>query len=274
MSTVRPAPTMTPLTPAEEIQLAEDEAIIEAGIVTFYRVGMALARIRDQRTYRQDYATFEEYVDKRWAMSRTRAYQLIESGEVVAAVSTIVDTPQIENEGQARALAPVVKQDGPEAGAAVLKEIEGEGEKVTAKAIAAKVKTKVTPKVKSKLAVKPKRKVPEINWSDAERALVDKLKAGQTVVVNMHHEAHKRLWRWAEREGLATRIDRKTEWGNPFEIPGDGDRDTVIRNYVDHYWPHKPSLHDKVASLRGRVLGCWCAPAPCHGDHLLRMAES
>jgi hypothetical protein len=53
----------------------------------------------------------------------------------------------------------------------------------------------------------------------------------------------------------------------------DGDRDTVIRNYADHYLPHKPSLLAKLPELRGKALGCWCAPEPCHGDVLKARAE-
>ena len=34
-----------------------------------------------------------------------------------------------------------------------------------------------------------------------------------------------------------------------------------------------PTWRTKVASLRGKVLGCFCAPGPCHGDVLARLAE-
>ncbi len=110
-------------------------------------------------------------------------------------------------------------------------------------------------------------------WTDDERDLLKHLRAGETVVLNMRAEGHPNLWRWAEQSGLAVRIDRKSEWGNPFILPGDGDRETVIDNYVVHYWLHKPSLHDKVSDLAGKALGCWCAPDSCHGDVLARWAE-
>lgn len=130
------------LTPAEVDQLAADEAIIEAGQAIFMKVGMALARIRDARLYRATHDTFADYVDQRWGFTRIRAYQLIEAGVVAASVSTMVDTPEIENERQARALAPIVKESGPEAGAEVLREVAESDEKVTAKAIKAKVEAK------------------------------------------------------------------------------------------------------------------------------------
>jgi hypothetical protein len=33
-------------------------------------------------------------------------------------------------------------------------------------------------------------------------------------------------------------------------------------------------LRDLKAELRGKVLGCWCKPAECHGDVLARYANS
>lgn len=131
--TVPAAANTAPLTPAEIDQLAADEAIIDAGQIVFMKVGMALARIRDQRLYRATHDTFAEYVDQRWGFKRTRAYQLIEAGEVAASMSTMVDIP-IENERQARAVAKVLHQHGADVAASVLYEVALSG-KVTADAI-------------------------------------------------------------------------------------------------------------------------------------------
>jgi len=108
---------------------------------------------------------------------------------------------------------------------------------------------------------------PEAHWTGEERDLAKQLRAGETVVVNLRGQ-HANLIAWAEARDLYVRIDRRSEWGNPFELPADGDRDTVIRNYADHYLAHKPSLLDKIETLVGKALGCWCAPAACHGDVL------
>lgn len=78
---------------------------------------------------------------------------------------------------------------------------------------------------------------------------------------------------WADQQGLMVEIGRNTAWGNPFEMPGDGDRDTVCDNYAHHYLPHKPSLMKRVGGLRGKVLVCWCHPERCHGDHLAEIAN-
>lgn len=110
-------------------------------------------------------------------------------------------------------------------------------------------------------------------WTPDERDLLVRLRAGQTVVVNMRDDAHARLWKWAEQSGLAARIDRKSIWGNPFVLPDDGDRDAVCDAYERHYWPHKPSLHARIGDLDGKALGCWCAPQRCHGDFLAGEAQ-
>lgn len=108
-------------------------------------------------------------------------------------------------------------------------------------------------------------------WTDEERALLKRLRGGEIVVVSLR--THANFIGWAEASNLYERIDRRTPWGNPFELPGDGDREAVIRNYEEHYLPYKPSLTSKLDGLRGKALGCWCAPEPCHGDVLAAWAQ-
>lgn len=110
------------------------------------------------------------------------------------------------------------------------------------------------------------------SWSEDERALLDRLRKGQTVVVSFRNN-HANLLRWAEAEGCLVPVDRRTEWGNPFEMPHDGDRDTVIHNYASHFLPFKPSLLSRIPELRGKALACWCAPDPCHANILKEMAD-
>jgi hypothetical protein len=105
------------------------------------------------------------------------------------------------------------------------------------------------------------------NWSEDERALLKRLRGGEAIVVSQRG-AHDNLIGWAESAGLYVRIDRRTDWGNPFETPADGNRATVIDSYACHYLPYKPSLLKRIESLHGKALGCWCAPEPCHGDVL------
>lgn len=116
----------------------------------------------------------------------------------------------------------------------------------------------------------PEPDAPEAVWSGEEEAIGAALGGDEPVVVS--YRRHPNLIAWAEAHGLFVRIDRRSEWGNPFELPDDGDRATVIANYETHYLPHKPSLLERLGELRGKALGCWCAPEPCHGDVLKRWA--
>lgn len=94
---------------------------------------------------------------------------------------------------------------------------------------------------------------------------------GECVVANMREGADTALIAWADASDLFERVDRQTEWGNPFEMPGDGERYEVVGKFARFYFPQKDSLLTKTASLRGKVLGCWCHPEQCHG-HIIAAA--
>lgn len=108
-------------------------------------------------------------------------------------------------------------------------------------------------------------------WSDEERGLLERLRNHEkTVVVNMHGDGHPNLIRWAKDAELFVKVDRSSKWGNPFEMPDDGSREQVVDKYERYYLPHKPALLSEIGSLKGKALGCWCAPKLCHGDTLVR----
>jgi hypothetical protein len=67
-------------------------------------------------------------------------------------------------------------------------------------------------------------------------------------------------------------IGRPSIWGNPFKIGKDGDRAEVIAKYRA-YIQNRPELLAQVRQLKGKVLGCWCKPLPCHGDVLAELAD-
>lgn len=110
-----------------------------------------------------------------------------------------------------------------------------------------------------------------LDWTDSELERRDIVLAGGTVLLNMKIDGA--LQHWAKENGLFVRIDwrGKSCWGNPFEVDEDGDRDTVIASYRDHFLPYKPSLARRLPELRGKVLGCWCYPKRCHGNLLIEM---
>jgi hypothetical protein len=102
-------------------------------------------------------------------------------------------------------------------------------------------------------------------WTEDELARRDRAEAGECVVANMRDGCDEALIAWAQENDRYARVDRKTEWGNPFEMPDDGDRDTVCTLFERFYLPHKAGLLRAIPTLRGKVLGCWCHPEQCHG---------
>ena len=65
----------------------------------------------------------------------------------------------------------------------------------------------------------------------------------------------------------------RPEWGNPFKVGRDGDRNECLAQY-EQWLLSQPDLVAKAKrQLRGKVLACWCAPLGCHGFVLARIAN-
>jgi len=77
-----------------------------------------------------------------------------------------------------------------------------------------------------------------------------------TCVVNRHYEE------------FDVYIGRGSDWGNPFRIGPDGDREQVIERYR-HWLFARKDLLARLDELDGKRLGCYCSPQKCHGDVLL-----
>ena len=76
-----------------------------------------------------------------------------------------------------------------------------------------------------------------------------------------------------KRERHDVYIGRPSKWGNPFVIGRDGSREQVIAKY--RTWVlARPELVAALPELRGKTLGCWCAPQACHGDVLAELAQA
>lgn len=78
------------------------------------------------------------------------------------------------------------------------------------------------------------------------------------------------------------------KWGNQFDVAGDLyqiakdsldpeddilDVDHAVLLYK-HWLLHTPAglrLQEDIDELRGKVLGCFCKPHPCHGDVLVEL---
>ena len=71
----------------------------------------------------------------------------------------------------------------------------------------------------------------------------------------------------------AVYIGRGSKWGNPFVIGEDGNRERVIRRHR-FYVDRNPRLIREIKKeLKDKDLVCFCAPAACHGDYLLWLAN-
>lgn len=67
-------------------------------------------------------------------------------------------------------------------------------------------------------------------------------------------------------------IGRPSKWGNPFKIGKNGTREEVINKY--HEWIEtQPELMSSLPELKGKILGCYCAPELCHGNVLVELLE-
>lgn len=62
-------------------------------------------------------------------------------------------------------------------------------------------------------------------------------------------------------------IGRGSKWGNPFY---EGNRKENIERYRI-YIINDQNLIDSLPELKGKRLGCFCAPLPCHGDVLIEL---
>ncbi len=69
-------------------------------------------------------------------------------------------------------------------------------------------------------------------------------------------------------------IGRPSVWGNPFVIGKDGDRVSVVTKYRNWLLSQPELVQRAKRELQGKILGCWCAPAACHGDVLSEIANS
>lgn len=68
-------------------------------------------------------------------------------------------------------------------------------------------------------------------------------------------------------------IGRPSAFGNPFVIGKDGDRDDVIRKFEQYLLKDEALMARAKKELKGKVLGCFCAPQKCHGDILAKYAN-
>lgn len=85
-----------------------------------------------------------------------------------------------------------------------------------------------------------------------------------------------------KRERFDVYIGRPGKWGNPLVLDREENREQVLREYrrwldgdsvMTLRFGAPPSKTEIVIELKGKILGCWCAPKSCHGDILAEIAN-
>lgn len=88
---------------------------------------------------------------------------------------------------------------------------------------------------------------------------------GRAGIVFVTINGHKQRW-----------PKQSSKWANPFKIDKNNTREMVTEKYRAHIIEKikaDPTTYN-LEELRGRTLGCWCKPEPCHGDVLLDLVEN
>lgn len=66
-------------------------------------------------------------------------------------------------------------------------------------------------------------------------------------------------------------------WANPYKVKDVGRTEaiemyrTYIINKLRNENSNQRNLFNELARLKGKNLGCWCVPEPCHGDVIVEM---
>lgn len=69
------------------------------------------------------------------------------------------------------------------------------------------------------------------------------------------------------------KVERGTDYGNPFIMHDESQRDQVCNAFDDYAKWRLTYQPDWLKPLRGKGLACWCAPKRCHAETLMRLAN-
>ena len=78
-------------------------------------------------------------------------------------------------------------------------------------------------------------------------------------------------------------IDKKrfpsqpSNFANPYKLDEQYTREEVIdkyKTYITQKLKDDENLQKELLNMKGKNLGCWCHPEPCHGDVLLDLIKN
>ncbi len=78
----------------EKNRLNELEIVIKDNIQGFFKTGFALSEIKNNKLYRENFGTFEDYCSERWDMGQNYANKNIKASEVVKNLGPIVSASE------------------------------------------------------------------------------------------------------------------------------------------------------------------------------------
>ncbi len=64
----------------------------------------------------------------------------------------------------------------------------------------------------------------------------------------------------------------QSKWHNPFTRRNSGPTESLVEKYRK-YVEADEELMGALHELKGKTLGCWCKPKPCHGDVLVELVK-
>lgn len=83
-----------------------------------------------------------------------------------------------------------------------------------------------------------------------------------------------------KKEPYDVYIGRPSKWGNPWSHKKGTlarfrceTREEAIEKYIDWLLTQDDLLLEIKTELKGKILGCWCDPSPCHGHILEKLAN-
>lgn len=78
-----------------------------------------------------------------------------------------------------------------------------------------------------------------------------------------------------QKESYDVYIGRPSIFGNPFKESDGITRAEAVEKYRNWvlYDDEAETVREKLPSLQGKILGCWCKPKLCHGDVIVEIVD-
>jgi hypothetical protein len=61
-------------------------------------------------------------------------------------------------------------------------------------------------------------------------------------------------------------------FGNPFKLKPGNSKGSTLEEYKKYFYERlekDPEFKANILALKGKTLGCFCKPSPCHGDIII-----